>query len=131
MSAALPCGSSKALPGLMRHPGAPVTTGLCAPSPSPLPWEDLEKRLNLQIFQAFLHASLFPTAFVFVFSNVSLSTGSQPPGWEFMRPVLPELKLVRDGFACLASEHLSRNRRGKAGGAGELRVCVAQQSQEG
>lgn len=95
------------------------------PLPLPLPWEDLKKRLNLQIFQACLHASLFPTAFAFIFSNVSSSTGSQPPGWEFMRSVLPELKLVRDGFACLASEHLRRNRRGRAGGAGELRVYVA------
>lgn len=71
------------------------------PLPLPLPWEDLKKRLNLQIFQACLHASLFPTAFAFIFSNVSSSTGFQPPGWEFMRSVLPELKLVRDGFACL------------------------------
>ena len=89
--------SSGKLPRLHRVCGSPLwffqgpprpnetSWGTChdwpmCPLPLPLPWEDWKKRLNLQIFQACLHASLFPTAFAFIFSNVSPSTGSQPPG---------------------------------------------------
>lgn len=39
-----------------------------------------QSSLKLQLFQACSRASLFPTTLVFLFSNVSLSSGSQPPG---------------------------------------------------
>lgn len=35
------------------------------------------------------------------------------PGLEFVRPVLPESKLVRDAFACLASEHQEQKQERK------------------
>ena len=67
------------------------------------------------------HVSLFLTAFIFILSNVPQSTGSQPPGLEFVRPVLPESKLVGDGFACLASEDQEQKQESKKTlGAGQL-----------
>lgn len=104
--ASLSSGSSKALPGLMRHCGTPVMIGPCVPRP-PTPFGETAKPA---IFQACFHASLVPPAFV---SNVSWITGSQPSGLEFMRSVLSELKLVRDGFACLASKHQEQTQEGK------------------
>lgn len=120
----------------MGSPGAPVLTGARAPPPAPgggggegRRGGDLEKWLNLQIFQACSHESFFPAAFIFIFSNVSWSTGCRPPGWEFMRPGLLELKLARDGFACLASERQEQTWWGRACGAGQHDLglhCLAQ-----
>lgn len=119
MSAALPCGSSNTLPGLMRHPGAPVTDWPMCPLPLPLPWEDLKKRLNLQIFQACLHRHFSRQLAHCLLKCLFEALALQPPGWEFMRSVCRIEKLVRDGFACLASEHLKKQ-KGRAGGAEKL-----------
>lgn len=80
-----------------KTPRAPVMTG-----PRDTPPPRCGEATEPAYIPACSHESLFPTASVYTFSDVSLGSGWKPLGLESLRSRLSESKLG-DGFPCLTS----------------------------